>query len=101
MGFLGYLILGGVVYVIGFMIHLKILTPKRKAGTQYTFMHPTMIQLLLMCFVMKLVISALLGRFVLGHENLDVAFILVNSMVATFVFYFGLNPDQLQMNPPD
>lgn len=31
MGFLGYLILGGVVYVIGFMIHLKILTPQTQS----------------------------------------------------------------------
>ncbi|STZ55514.1 Uncharacterised protein [Moraxella lacunata] len=101
MGFLGYLILGSAVYVIGFMINLKILNPKRKAGTNYTLTHPTMIQLLLACFVIMLAVSAMLGRFVMGHESLDLAFILANSMVATFVFYFGLNPDQSQMNLPD
>lgn len=98
MGVLGYLILGNVVYIIGFMINLKILNPKRKAGTNYTLAHPTIIQLLLAYFVAMLAISTLLGRFVMGHESLDLLFILVNSMVATFVFYFGLNPDQSQMD---
>lgn len=101
MGFFGYLILGSVVYVIGFMINLKVLNPKRQTGTTYTLTHPTMIQLLAACFVIMLVVWALLGRWVMGHESLDVAFILANSVVATFVFYFGLNPDQKQMNLPD
>lgn len=101
MGFFGYLILGSVVYVIGFMINLKILNPKRKTGVKYTLTHPVMMQLLGACFVIMLAVSAMLGRWVLGHHGFDVAFILTNSVVATFVFYFGLNPDQTQMNLPD
>lgn len=101
MGFFNYLILGSVVYVIGFTINHKILNPKRKAGIKYTLTHPVMMQLLGACFVIMLAVSALLGRWVLGHHGFDVAFILTNSVVATFVFYFGLNPDQTQMNLPD
>ena len=101
MGFLGYLILGSVVYTTGFMINLKILTPKRKAGVNYTLTHPTIVQLLAGCFVIMLVVSAGIGRFVIGHESMDLAFIVVNSLVATFIFYFGVNPDQTQMNLPN
>lgn len=101
MGFFNYLILGSVVYVIGFTINHKILNPKRKTGIKYTLTHPVMMQLLGACFVIMLMVSALLGRFVMGHDGFDVAFILMNSLVATFIFYFGLNPDQTQMNLPD
>ncbi len=101
MGFFGYLILGSVVYVVGFMIHLKVLNPKRQAGVVYSLSHPTIVQLLLGCFVLMLMVSALIGRFLLHHDSFDVAFIMVNSVVATIVFYFGLNPDQKQMNLPD
>lgn len=100
MGLIGYLILGGVVYAIGFTIHLKILAPKRQQGIEFGLMHPTIVALLISCFVMMLLVSVLLGKFVLKHEALDVAFILVNSLVATIVFYFGINPDQTQMNLP-
>lgn len=101
MNFIGYLILGGVVYTIGFMINLKILTPKRQTGIKYTLTHPTILQLLAGCFVAMLVVSALIGRFIIGHDGIDLAFVVVNSLVATFIFYFGVNPDQTQMNLPN
>lgn len=101
MGFFGYLILGSVVYVVGFMINLKMLTPKRQAGVVYTLTHPTIMGLLACCFVLMILVSALMGRFLLHHNGFDVAFIMVNSVVASVVFYFGLNPDQKQMNLPD
>lgn len=101
MGFIGYLILGSVVYAVGFFIHKKWLTPKRELGVKYTLLHPLIVKLLLACLVVMMLVSVLLGRFVLGHDGIDVAFVGVNSLVATFVFYFGLNPDQTQMNIPD
>lgn len=100
MGLIGYLILGGVVYTIGFIIHLKLLAPKRQQGTNFGLTHPTIMTLLMGCFVIMLLVSFLLGKFVLKHEVLDVAFVVVNSIVATIVFYFGVNPDQTQMNLP-
>lgn len=36
-----------------------------------------------------------------GHERLDITYVLVNSVVMTVVFYFGLNPDETQMKLPD
>lgn len=101
MGFLGYLLLGGVVYVAGFGIHQKFLLPHRKNGVKYTPTHPTIMPLLAGCFVIMLGVSALIGRLVIGHETIDVMFVVVNSLVATFIFYFGLNPDITQMNLPD
>lgn len=100
MNFIGYLIMGGLVYITGFVINQKILTPKRQQGVDFTLTHPTIIQLLATCFVVMLVVSALLGKFVMGHQDFDWAFIVVNSLVATFIFYFGINPDQTQMNLP-
>ena len=100
MGFIGYLLFGCVVYVIGFVIHLKLLMPKRKQGVQFGLTHPMIIGLLLGFFTVMLLVSLLLSKFVLKHETLDVMFVLVNSLVATVVFYFAINPDQTQMNLP-
>lgn len=101
MGFLGYLLMGGIVYTIGFFINLKLLYPKRQAGEITSVKHPTIIGYLMGCFIVMLGVSALLGRFVLHHEGIDWAFIGVNTLVATVVFYFGLNPDTTKMNLPD
>lgn len=100
MGFIGYLILGSVLYTLGFVINRQVLEPKRKQGVVFTLLHPTIVSLLGGCLLLMLVVSALLGYFVLGHATFDWVFIGVNSLVATFVFYFGLNPDQTQMNVP-
>lgn len=101
MGFLGYLLMGSIVYVAGFMVNMKLLRPKRKAGVIDSATHPIILSWLAACFVIMLGVSALLGRFVLDHDGFDWAFIVVNSLVATVVFYFGLNPDTSQMNLPD
>ncbi len=101
MGFLGYLLMGAIVYVIGFMINLKLLMPRRKTGEISGATHPVILSWLAACFVVMLIVSWLLGRFVLGHEATDWAFVLVNSAVALVVFYFGINPDTSQMNLPD
>lgn len=101
MGFLGYLLMGGIVYTIGFFINLKLLHPKRQAGAVICAKHPIMIGYLVGCFIIMLGVSVLLGRLVLQHDGPDWAFIGVNSLVATVVFYFGLNPDTTKMNLPD
>lgn len=101
MGFLGYLLMGSIVYVTGFMVNLKLLRPKRQVGVIDSATHPIILSWVGACFVIMLGVSALLGRFVLGHDGFDWAFIVVNSLVATVVFYFGLNPDTSQMNLPD
>lgn len=53
-----------------------------------------MVGLLVGCFVVMAIVSFVLGRWVLGHSIIDWAYILVNSAIATGVFYFGLNPDE-------
>lgn len=101
MGFIGYLLMGSVIYVAGFMIYKKRLKPKRQAGVIYSFKSPIIINLLALCFVIMLVVSALIGRFIIGHTSFDWLYILVNSAVATVIFYFGLNPDESNMKLPD
>ncbi|MDO5651306.1 MAG: hypothetical protein Q4G13_04120 [Moraxella sp.] len=96
-----YLILGAVVYIAAFQIHLKIIRPKKQAGEKFGLSHPFIIKCLGACFVLMLPVSALIGRFVLGHASIDVVYILVNSLVATVVFYFGLNPDDSKMKLPE
>lgn len=101
MSFLGYLVLGAVVYIIGTFINLKKLKPKRAQGVVYTLTHPTILALLVGCFVVMVGVSLALGHFVMAHQQTDWAFVLVNSAVATFIFYFGVNPEQTQMNLPN
>ncbi|MFB6349600.1 hypothetical protein [Moraxella marmotae] len=101
MSFLGYLLMGAVVYTAGFFINLKLLHAKRKSGEITSATHPIIIAWLVGCFVVMLGVSMLLGHYVLHHNGFDWAFIGVNSLVATVVFYFGLNPDTSQMNLPD
>lgn len=101
MSFMGYLLLGGAMYLLGFVLNLKLLHPKRKTGTVYTLTHPTILGFVGVCFAVMLLVSFLMGRFLLNHNPIDVAFVLVNSVVATGIFYFGLNPDQTKMNMPD
>lgn len=100
MSFIGYLVLGSVLYVAGFVLNRQLLEPKRKQGVQFDWSHPLIMGLLAGCFAVMLVLSVLLGRFVLEHMDIDWLFVLINSLVATFVFYFGLNPEQTQMDVP-
>ena len=48
-----------------------------------------------------LIISWLIGRYLLGHVAVDLPFIIVNSLVATFVYSFGLNPEKANYEVPD
>lgn len=101
MGFMGYLLMGSLVYVVGFTIHHKYLKVKKQQGASYSIKTPIIWQCVLGCFVAMMVVSALLSLFVLKHESLDVAYVVVNSLVATVIFYFGLNPDETNMKLPD
>lgn len=100
MGFLGYLLLGAAVYVAGFSIYSKRLKPSRPKGVSYDLKTPIIQKYLLGCFGIMLVLSSVLSLFVLGHQGIDVLYVLVNSLVATVVFYFGLNPDETNMPIP-
>ncbi|MFA9485431.1 hypothetical protein LU276_04160 [Moraxella haemolytica] len=101
MGIVGSIIFGAIVYVIGFVIHRKHLLRHQVNHERFSLTHPLIIKYLLACFVIMLAVSALVGRFLLNHETFDWAFIIINSLIATVVFYFGLNPDTTQMNLPN
>ena len=70
--------------------------PKFQANQSYfDLTHPKVIRILMGFFVLMLVVSWALGQFVLHHQGIDWAFVIVNSLVATFIFSFGLCPDGL------
>ncbi|WP_323841333.1 MULTISPECIES: hypothetical protein [unclassified Moraxella] len=103
MGLIGYLVLGSVMYLAGFMVRQKFLKPYQKQAKdgRLPILHPALMKCLIICFGVMLVVSALMGRFILHHLVFDWAFVLMNSLVATVVFYFGVNPDITRMNLPD
>lgn len=95
MGFLNYLLMGVLAYAAGWAIRLYVLEQGPKPEQPYSLTHPKIKVYLAIFFAIMLVISILLGKFVLGHNGIDFAFIIVNSLVATFVFSFGLSPDHI------
>lgn len=99
MGFMAYLLMGSLVYCAGFMIHRYYLKPKKHTGVVH-MRSPIVWALLAGCFAVMLVISALIGYFVLEHQPIDWSYVFVNSLVGTVVFGFGLLPDETQMNLP-
>lgn len=101
MGFIWYLLLGSAVYLLGFVVHRKVLQPKRQMGVTVSSTSAVMMGLLVGFFIVMMLISFMIGRWVLGHSIIDWIYILVNSAIATGVFYFGLNPDETAMKPPD
>ena len=53
-------------------------------------------------FVVALVVFALLNLYVMHKAALDMMFVLVSSLVATGVFYYGISADtNNKMNLPD
>ena len=53
-------------------------------------------------FVIALVVFALLNVYVMHKAALDMMFVLVSSLVATGVFYYGISADtNNKMNIPD
>lgn len=101
MGFISYLLLGGAAYGLGWGIRTNILENKPGPKEEYSFTHPTILRYIAGYFVIMLLVSFLLGQFVLGHVTPDFAYILVNSLVATFVFSFGINPDKSRYDVPN
>lgn len=100
MGLIGYLILGALAYIAGIVVFQKRIRHKI-ARNDRKITHPVIACCVLGCLVIMLIVSFLIGRFILAHKGIDIAYILVNSLVATVVFYFGLNPDETNMKLPD
>lgn len=101
MNFLGYLVLGGLAYAAGWLARTKILDKKPAPKMPYRLTHPVILSYLGGFFVIMLVVSFLIGRFILGHLAPDFMFIIINSLAATFVFSFGINPEKPTYNIPD
>ena len=94
MNFLGYIILGGLSYAAGWAIRTRVLDKQFKPGEPYSLNYPAVLGYLGGFFIIMLIISWLIGRYLLGHIQLDLMFIIINSIVATFVFSFGLKPEK-------
>lgn len=94
MNFLSYVILGGLSYAAGWAIRTHVLNKQSESDTPYTLKHPAILGYLGGFFIIMLIISWMIGRYMLGHIQLDLMFIIINSIVATFVFSFGLKPEK-------
>lgn len=101
MQFLMYLLLGGAVYVAGFQLYLKKIRPNKAKDERLKFTDKRLLPYLVGCFVLMLPVSALISLFVLKHNGLDLAYVLINSLVATAVFGFAINPDETQLKLSD
>ena len=101
MGFLNYLLLGTLAFGAGWAIRVYVLAKKPAPKTPYSLKHPVILRYLVIFFVIMMVVSWLIGKFLLGHAHIDIPFVLVNSAVATFVFSFGISPDLAGYDVPD
>lgn len=102
MNFLAYFILGSLLYGAGSMLYIKYFRPRfvggRPAGFAYS--RPVLMSVVLCCLLM-VVVSWLLGRYWLGHTPTDWGYVFVNSAIGTGVFYFGLCPDEKSLRLPE
>lgn len=101
MNFLSYVVLGGFAYAAGWAIQTHVLEKNPDAKQAYNLKHPTILAYLGGFFIIMLIVSWLIGRYALGHATIDLPFIIVNSLVATFVYSFGLNPEKANYDVPD
>lgn len=101
MNFFSYVVLGGFSYAAGWAIRTYVLDKKPQPEQPYNLKHPTILAYLGMFFIAMLIVSWLIGRYALGHVTIDLPFIIVNSLVATFVCSFGLNPEKANYDVPD
>ncbi|WP_250162715.1 hypothetical protein [Psychrobacter sp. WY6] len=67
----------------------------------YNLKHPAILAYLGGFFIIMLIVSWLIGRYALGHAAIDLPFIIINSLVATFVYSFGLNPEKARYDVPN
>ncbi len=100
MNFLSYVILGGLSYAAGWVVRVHVLSKQPEPEQPYSLKHPAILGYLGGFFIIMLIISWMIGRYMLGHVQLDLLFIIINSMVATFVFSFGLKPEQAWFSTP-
>lgn len=98
MNFLSYVVLGGLSYAAGWATRLYALD--KNPEQPYSLKHPTILGYLGGFFIIMLVVSWLIGRYALGHIAIDLPFIIINSIVATFVYSFGLNPEKSRYDVP-
>ena len=101
MNFFSYVVLGGFSYASGWAIRTYVLNKKSEPSQTYTLKHPTILGYMGGFFIIMLMVSWLIGRYLLGHVAIDLPFIIMNSLVATFVFSFGLNPEKASYDVPD
>ncbi len=101
MNFLSYVLLGGLSYAAGWAVRIYILDKQPKPEQPYNLKHPAILGYLAGFFIIMLIISWLIGRYILGHIAIDLPFIIINSLVATFVYSFGLNPENARYDVPD
>jgi hypothetical protein len=101
MNFLSYVVLGGLSYAAGWAIRTYVLGKQPKPAQPYSLRHPVILGYLGAFFIIMLVVSCLIGRYLLGHVTIDLPFIIINSLVATFVCSFGLNPENANYDVPD
>ena len=101
MNFFSYVVLGGFSYAAGWAVRTYILNKQPKPEQPYNLKHPTILAYLGGFFIIMLIVSWLIGRYLLGHIAVDLPFIIVNSLVATFVYSFGLNPEKANYEVPD
>lgn len=101
MNFLSYVVLGGLSYAAGWAIRTKVLDQAADPKQPYHLKHPAILGYMGGFFIVMLIVSWILGRYLLGHVQLDLPFIIINSLVATFVFSFGLNPEKASYDVPD
>lgn len=95
---LWYVLFGALIYGIGVALSFKVLRPRAIARR---FSSPVFLAMVVCGFVCMLVVSWLVGHFLLDHAKTDWAYVLINSAVATFVFYFGLSIEEGAMDLPD
>lgn len=101
MNFLSYVLLGGLSYAAGWLVRTKVLEQSLAPEQPYNLKHPAILGYLAGFFIIMLIISWIIGRYILGHVAIDLPFIIINSLVATFVFSFGLNPEKASYDVPD
>lgn len=92
MNFLQYLMLGALAYGAGVGIRHYLFQDKLKDQAKiYQFTGGF--------FIVMLGVAWLLNTFILQKTTPDFAFIIVTALVASFIFYQGINPDDNQQVP--
>ena len=94
-----YLIIGAIIYVGYHKLYQWLKATGKVRDCAWNLHNPVMITCLVSCFLLMLPVSAMVGRYVHAHASIDVAYVLVNSLVATLVAYFALTADQDKANP--